>query len=42
MIADNDSVGGRRVIANIVMTLDGHTTVLDGPFDMAPIASHGT
>lgn len=42
MSVGNDSVGERRVIANIVMTLDGHTTGPDGAFDMAPIALHGT
>lgn len=32
---------GRRVTANIVMTLDGHTTGPGGAFDMGPIAPHG-
>lgn len=32
---------GRRVIANVVVTLDGHTTGPGGAFDMAPIAPHG-
>lgn len=31
----------RRVIANIVLTLDGHTTGPDGPYDMSCIAPHG-
>lgn len=42
MTTANDPDGTRRVVANIVMTLDGHTTGPGGAFDMAPIASHGT
>jgi dihydrofolate reductase len=34
-------VAGRNVIANITLTLDGHTTGPGGPFDMTCIAPHG-
>ena len=40
-MSNPDTTPQRRVIANIVMTLDGHTTGPDGAFDMAPIAPHG-
>jgi dihydrofolate reductase len=33
--------GGRTVIANITLTLDGHTTGPGGPYDMSCIAPHG-
>lgn len=33
--------GSRSVIANIVVTLDGHTTGPGGPYDMSCIAPHG-
>lgn len=34
-------MAGRRVIANITLTLDGHTTGPGGAYDMSCIAPHG-